>query len=152
MARPTYAEALTIAQSDPIKLLAMVVSQQEPDGTAISGGGSLDDVNAAALGSGTVKNLIITVGTSIYTVAPATGTWAYLKVINNHDTAILYVAINEDPVLGTDAATPAAAGDWDPGYPVAPGESSLLPLTGTITTIRLLSDTASTPVVLGLVA
>lgn len=122
------------------------------------GGGSsaratvLADVDAAPIGVGLVVNLIITVGVTVYTVTPAAGTWSYIKIINNHATAILYVAINEDPVLGTDAATPAAAADWKAGYPVLPGGSEVIPLTGTITTIRLLSDTAATPVVLGLVA
>lgn len=141
MADMTYAEALALLQNDPIKGFATLMA-----------GISIGGVNAAPLGNGTAKNLIITVGTSVYTVTPATGTWRYLRILNNHATAVLYVAINEDPVLGTDAATPAAAEDWDPGYPVPPGGSELVPLTGTITTIRLLSDTADTPVVLGLVA
>jgi len=113
---------------------------------------TIEGVAAGALGDGRTKNLIITVGVTIYTVTPATGTWRYLRIINTHATAVLYVAINEDPVLGTDAATPAAAADWKAGYPVPPLGTELINLTGTITTIRLLSDTASTPVVLGLVA
>lgn len=113
---------------------------------------AIGGITAGALGQSLGQNLIITVGQSIYTVTPAAGTWLYLKVLNNHATAVLYVAVNEDPVLGTDAATPAAAVDWKAGYPIGPGASELLPLGGTVTTIRLLSDTATTPVVLGLVA
>lgn len=37
MARPTYAEALTTAQNDPIKLLAMLVAETDDDGNAFSG-------------------------------------------------------------------------------------------------------------------
>lgn len=53
MARPTYAEALSIAQNDPLKLLAMLVSLQEPDGTEITepgggGAGGVTRVNDAA--------------------------------------------------------------------------------------------------------
>jgi len=112
----------------------------------------IGSVNAGAFGASRVQNLIITVGVTVYTVTPAAGTWQYLKIINTHATAVLYVAIDQDPALGTDAATPAAAGDWDIGYPVGPLGSELVPLSGAITTIRLLSDTATTPVVLGLVA
>lgn len=113
--------------------------------------GLIGRVTAGALGQGRSKRITATVGTSVYTISPASGSWLYLKVGNLHATALLSVAINEDPVAAP-AATPGVAGDWEAGYDVPAGGDVLIPLTGTVTTIRLLSDTATTPAVLNLIA
>lgn len=42
MARPTYAQALALAGSDPVKLLAILVSQQQPDGSEYGADDSLE--------------------------------------------------------------------------------------------------------------
>lgn len=111
----------------------------------------IEQVASAPLGEGLAKQLTLTVGTSVYQVSPPSGDWQYLKVINAHATAVLYVAVNEDPVPAP-AATPGVAADWEAGYPVGPLGSELVPLTGALTTIRLLSDTAGTAAVLALIA
>jgi hypothetical protein len=111
-------------------------------------------VGAGSIGQGLVKYVSLSVGTSAYTVTPAaapTNGWNYLQVLNTHATGVVKVAINESPV-DAPAADPGVAGDWEAGYPVGPGGSALIPLSGVLTTIRLLSDTASTTVLLGLVA
>lgn len=111
--------------------------------------GSIDVIDVAPIGQGACKYVSLSVGTSVYTVAPPTGAWNYLHVINTHATGVVKVAINEDPV-DAPAATPGVAGDWEAGYPVGPGGDVMLPIRGALTTIRCLSDTTTTTILLGL--
>jgi hypothetical protein len=117
------------------------------------GGSAIGVIVAGALGTGTSKRITLTAGISNYVVPPAAGTWQYLKVTNNHATAIVSVGINEVPAAApATSPTPALVADWKIGYDIPPGGSEVIPITGTLTSINVLSDTATTPVVLNLIA
>lgn len=123
-----------------------------PVDRSVSGGSvAVDLVSAAPIGQGASKRITVSVGTSAYTISPPAGAWRYLRVLNTHASGLLSVAINEDPVAAP-AANPGVAGDWEAGYDVGPGGAELIPITGTLTTIRLLSDTAGTTCALNLIA
>lgn len=120
-----------------------------PDRSVQGGTVAVDAVGAAALGQGTAKRITATVNTAL-TITPPAGTWRYLKVSNLTADTWLSVGINESPVAAP-SADPGVAADWEAGYDVIAGQSELIPLTGTITTIRLLSS-ASVSAVLNLIA
>lgn len=103
---------------------------------------------AGGLRAGNSKRAEVTVGTSIVTVTPPAGTWNFMQIINNHSTAVIVANVNADP---TDASGSLPGITWGNGQDVGPGEQIMVALE-TTTDIRLLSDTASTPVVLNLIA
>jgi len=105
-------------------------------------------VSAAAIGQGLSKRITATVNTTL-TITPPTGTWRYLKVSNMTADTWVSVGVNESPVAAP-SADPGVAADWEVGYDVIGGQSELIPLSGTITTIRLLSS-ASASVVLNVI-
>lgn len=110
---------------------------------------ALGSVSAGALGQGTSKRITATVNTTLV-ISPPAGTWRYLKVSNLTADTWVSVGINEAP-LAAPSANPGVAADWEAGYDVPGGGSELVPLIGTLTTIRMLSS-ASASVVLNLVA
>lgn len=114
-------------------------------------GGVITGIDAAPLAQGSNKYISLTVGATVYTVTPPAGVYGYLRVLNTHTTGVVKVCLGEDPV-DAPAATPGVAADWEAGYPVGPGQTETIPIGGTISTLRLLSDTSGTTVVLGLVS
>lgn len=84
MARPTYGEALAAAASDPIKLLAMLVSAQEPDGTPITGAQL-----PAALGPAAAADSLPVVGAGRNSLVDSEKTlaWANSASANTQQTA-----------------------------------------------------------------
>lgn len=113
--------------------------------------GDIEAVHAGALGTGRSKRMTVTAGITAIPVPPAPGRWSYLKVINTHATAVVSVGIEETPAVAT-ASIPPVVGDWKVGYDIGPGGSEMIPLVAAIVTIQVLSDTASTPVILNLIA
>lgn len=104
---------------------------------------------AGAVGQSFSKRITATVNTTL-TITPPAGTWRYLKVSNMTADTWVSVGINESPVAAP-SADPGVAADWEVGYDVIGGQSELIPLSGTVTTIRLLSS-ASASVVLNVIA
>lgn len=110
-------------------------------------------ISAASLGGSTSKRITLTAGTSNYVVPPPAGTWLYLHVINTHATAVVSVGVNEVPVAApATSPTPALVSDWKIGFDVAPGGDVTVSIAGPLTSINVLSDTATTPVVLNVIA
>lgn len=105
-------------------------------------------IAGAVLSAGGSQRATVSVGTSVVTVTPPTGSWNYIRVINNHATAILSVNVNADPTASS-GSLPAIT--WGNGQDIKHGDAILIPFNGAVTDIRLLSDTATTPVILNLI-
>lgn len=102
---------------------------------------------AGGLRAGNSKRAEVTVGTSVVTITPPAGTWNFMQIINNHATAVVSANVNADP---SDSSGSLPGITWGNGQDIGPGGQVMVALDGA-TDIRLLSDTASTPVVLNLI-
>lgn len=107
--------------------------------------------SALATGQGTVKRATVSVGTSVVTVTPPTGSWAWLEIHNLTDDTWVAAAINENPTASS-ADPPTQSAHWGVGTDVPGGSSKTVPLTGTLTTVRLLASAADTGVILNFYA
>lgn len=105
----------------------------------------IETVRAGALGFGRSKRITLTAGLTVIVVPTPPGRWQYVRVLNVHATALVSVAVDEDPVAAP-AAVPPVLADYEVGYDIGPGMAELIPLAGPAVGLRVLSDTATTPV------
>jgi hypothetical protein len=110
---------------------------------------AIETVTAGGLGEGTSQRAKVTVGSSaVVSVNPPVGIWDAIKIINTHASAVLTVAVNEDP-SSSSGSLPGVT--WGVGQDIPPGGVELIDRVGVLTTIRLLSDTDGTVVMLNLI-
>jgi hypothetical protein len=110
-------------------------------------------ITAASLEPDTSRRVSLTVGTSVVSVAIPTGSWKYLKVINNgtsivDERPIVTVAVGQDP---TDSSGSVPALTWGIGYDVAMGQEIIPVNVRDLAQVRLKSTSANTQVVLNFI-
>lgn len=100
-------------------------------------------VNLAALSQDGSRPAKVTVGVAAVSLSPPTGfTPNYVLIYNSHTTAVVLADLNQDPALA--AADPPSASQYGKGQIIPPGAASPIGLEGTVTTLRLLSNTDAT--------
>jgi hypothetical protein len=104
----------------------------------------ISENTVGGLAGNAARTAKVTAGTSAISLPPPQNirTARYVKIINTHATAVVLVDLNQNPTQA--AADPPSASQYGLGQPIGPGERALLPIVGPVTTLRVLSDTATT--------
>lgn len=118
------------------------------------GGISIDVVTSASLRPESTQNANITVTTSVFNAPLPAGRWRYVELDIGTSDAVVAIAIDEDPSVGSGTDGNMS---WGVGCAKRGVSSAVIPLNGEIglsddNELRLISDTVSTDVVLNIFA
>jgi hypothetical protein len=106
-------------------------------------------ISVGALGTGRVQNAAIAVGTSVFNAPLPAGRWKYVEVdVGTADTTVA-IAIDENPSIGSGSD---GSMSWGVGCARRGGTVALIPTLDMSddNELRLISDTASTDVIVNL--